>query len=378
MEILLILLFALYGIFVATLIFGWNKAVKNENGSFSTLQPPISVVVAVRNEERNIKNLLACLKKQEYPDFEIIVVNDHSEDDTYQLVAAEAAKDNRIKIIELGLQSGKKAALTRAVAKASGEIIVTTDGDCTMGSNWLEVIAKNFSADAQLVFGLVRISSQETTFASLQSTEFASVIGVGVATNQFGLPTMCNGANLAFRKSVFEEVSGYSGNTHVASGDDVFLLRKISKAYPEGIRFTPDKEAIVDTTPLDTFRDFTFQRIRWAGKWKVKTSLLTKCLAMFVFLINLIAISFPFLIVFRYIAVEVVISLIIMRSTIDRIFLKRMSSYMTIAWKLPHIILLQLIYPVYVVAIALAAGSRPFIWKGRKVYAGMMQNSQAN
>lgn len=378
MEILLILLFALYGIFVIILIFGWNKAVKHENGPFSKLQPPISVVVAVRNEEGNIKNLLSCLRKQEYPDFEIIIVNDHSEDATYQLVAAEIKKDSRIKIIDLDSESGKKAALTRAVAEANGEIIVTTDGDCTMGSNWLETIARNFSDDAQLVFGLVRISSQDTTFASMQATEFASVIGVGVATNQFGVPTMCNGANLAFRKSIFEEVSGYAGNAHIPSGDDVFLLKKISTAYPDGIRFTPDKEAIVDTTPLDTFRDFTFQRIRWAGKWKVKTSMLTKCMAVFVFLINLIAISFPFLIVFRYIAVEVVITLIIFRSTIDRIFLKRMSTYMTLAWKLPHIILLQLIYPVYVVVIALAAGSRPFIWKGRKVYAGMMQNSQSN
>ena len=68
MEILLILLFALYGIFVITLIFGWNKAVKDEKGPFSSLQPPISVVVPVRNEESNIKNLLECLKKQEYPE----------------------------------------------------------------------------------------------------------------------------------------------------------------------------------------------------------------------------------------------------------------------------------------------------------------------
>ncbi len=378
MEILLILLFSLYGIFVITLIFGWNKAIKCENKPTSDLQPFISVVVPVRNEAHNIKNLLNCLKNQSYPDFEIIVVNDHSEDTTRKVVVAEADNDKRIKIIDLHFESGKKAALTRAVAEAKGEIILTTDGDCTMGPNWLESIARNFSDDAQLVFGLVRISSQGTTFSSMQATEFASVIGVGVATNQFGMPTMCNGANLAFRKSIFQEVCGYAGNEHIPSGDDVFLLKKISTAYPDGIRFTPDKEAIVDTTPIDTFRDFTFQRIRWAGKWKVKTSLLTKCLAVFVFTINMIAISFPFLIVFRYIAVEVVIMLILIRSTIDRIFLKRMSNYMTLAWKLPHIILLQLIYPVYVVVIALAAGSRPFIWKGRKVYTGMMQNSQAN
>jgi hypothetical protein len=64
MEILLILLFALYGIFVITLIFGWNMAVKNEKGPFSTLNPPIYVVVPVLNDESNIKNLLGCLKKQ--------------------------------------------------------------------------------------------------------------------------------------------------------------------------------------------------------------------------------------------------------------------------------------------------------------------------
>lgn len=373
MEILLILLFALYGIFVMLVIFGWRKAVNPKETTHSSSQPFVSVVVPVRNEEQNIEKLLNCLLEQTYPAFEVIVVNDHSEDRTTELIANQ--KDSRLKLLDLDATSGKKAALSAGIKLATGEIIITTDGDCKMGTNWLSCIVKYFSPDTKLAFGLVRISAQGSTFASLQSTEFASVIGVGVATNQLGMPTMCNGANLAFRKSVFEEVSGYEGNEHIPSGDDVFLLKKISREYPAGIQFIPAVEAIVDTAPQETFRDFTFQRIRWAGKWKVKTSMLTKCMALFVFTINLIAISFPFLIVFRYIAVEVVISLIIFRSTVDRIFLKRMSNYMTLAWKLPHIILLQLIYPVYVVVIAIAAGSRPFIWKGRKIYSGINQNA---
>jgi hypothetical protein len=77
---------------------------------------------------------------------------------------------------------------------------------------------------------------------------------------------MCNGANIAYAKNVFYEVNGFAGIDHIASGDDMLLMHKIWKRYPESVMYLKAKEAIIATEPQPTWRSFFNQRIRWAGK----------------------------------------------------------------------------------------------------------------
>ena len=137
-----------------------------------------------------------------------------------------------------------------------------------------------------MVFGGVKLEGS-SFFSALQSHEFLSLIGTGAATLWYGLPSMCNGANLAFRKAIFFEVGGYANNLHIPSGDDEFLMRKIFQLFPEGIQFVSDSDAVVSTPASLALKEFVHQRVRWAGKWKHNVSSWNAVVAIFIFCFQL-------------------------------------------------------------------------------------------
>ena len=195
----------------------------------NTLQPKISLIIPARNEETNIGKLLAALSNQSYPKelTEIIVVDDHSTDNTATIVQ-QFPFAKLIQLKEDAINSYKKKAIEKGIAEATGELIVTTDADCNVNPGWLRAINSSFSDESvKMSFGAVRIQSDQTIFSRLQALEFSSLIGSGASTAAFGFPTMCNGANLAFTKEAFLQTNGYTGNEQIASGDDEFLMRKI-------------------------------------------------------------------------------------------------------------------------------------------------------
>ena len=101
-----------------------------------------------------------------------------------------------------------------------------------------------------MVIGAVRIKPTHSFFSKLQVIEFSSLIASAAATLTLGFPTMCNGANLAYRKTTFVEVNGFDGNAHIASGDDEFLMRKVVKKFgAKSLKFLRDFNAVVTTNP---------------------------------------------------------------------------------------------------------------------------------
>src|SRR5688572_12389412 len=222
-----------YLMFIAFLKRGWYLAGRVKGLPVAQFNS-FTVIVPVRNEARSISVLLQQLQALDYPDFEVIVVDDHSDDQTKALVDFFSKQDKRIRLIT-NEGKGKKKAITTAIGQSKGTIIVTTDGDCQVQRGWLHGINQKFQdAKTMMVFGGVSIQSH-SFFSTLQALEFSSLIGSGVALWAQGKPVMCNGANLAFRKEVFQQVGGYAGNEHIASGDDEFLMRKILQRYPRGI-----------------------------------------------------------------------------------------------------------------------------------------------
>ncbi len=346
---------------------GWNRAMLRKINTSPVFvdEPLFSVVIAARDEESNIAHLLDDLSKQRYNDFQVIIVDDHSGDMTREIVQQFVEKDGRFHLL-VADGKGKKQALAQGVQAAEGVIIATTDADCRVPENWIGGLNNYFGDDAiKLVFGGVRMVGS-SFFSKLQSLEFLSLIGSGAATAALGLPTLCNGANMAFRKSAFEAVDGYSGNLHIPSGDDEFLMRKILNGYPKGVTFVADPLAVVTTSPHRKLMDLIHQRIRWAGKWSLHTPLFYKALALSTFCFQTTLIIFPALLLLNLINPAVALLLWLSKVGFELFFLRRVAGFLQVSWSWSAFLLLQVIYPIYVVIIGIISNFSPFEWKGRK------------
>jgi cellulose synthase/poly-beta-1,6-N-acetylglucosamine synthase-like glycosyltransferase len=364
MTYYLSIVFALYFLTLITLLLGWNRATQNLSIS-NAKQNFITIIIAARNEEKNITNLLNSLLHLKYDrkNFEIILVNDHSEDTTL-LIGNEFFRENGMgRIVSLKEGSGKKTAITYGVSLAKGNIVAVTDSDCVVPADWLQRINQMFqNDDLQLCVGAVKIISDGKVFSSLQSLEFASVIGTGAATLGLGNPTMCNGANLSFRKKSFEEVNGYEGNFSYASGDDQFLMAKIEQHYPKSISFMSFPDSVVCTIALNSLSSFFSQRIRWAGKWSAMSGL-TKMLAVFTFLVQ---VSWIFLLILFFYNPLFAVPLIFIKFLLEFIFLYRIGSFLSSPFQPISFLVLQFLYAPYVIGTAIFSQVMTFRWKGRK------------
>ncbi|WP_310392237.1 glycosyltransferase [Hymenobacter sp.] len=247
-----------------------------------------SVLIAARNEAGALPWLLRDLAAQTLPAarFEVLVADDHSTDATAALVA-EAAREVgfSLRLVPLGpVQTGKKAALLAALQVAQAPWLVCTDADCRVGSGWLVAYAARVAQlpRANFISGPVLLTGPATFLHLLVGLEFAGLVGVGAACLARRRATMCNGANLAYRRAAFEAVGGFADNAHVASGDDEFLLHKIHAAYPGTVHFLADAASTVRTAAPATLRALLRQRVRWASKWRHYQSAAPRRLALLV------------------------------------------------------------------------------------------------
>ena len=235
-----------------------------------------SVIVPARNEENNIKQCLESILQQPYPMelFEVIIVNDHSTDETENIVLALQKQYSNLFLLNLKdhltnkqLTAYKKKAIELAAIQCDGSWIVTTDADCIVTDNWLS----NFDQYIQerepvFVAAPVMFTNDHSFLSVFQLLDFLSLQGITAASVSAGYHSMCNGANICYRKDVFTEVGRFIGIDHIASGDDMLLMHKIKLKYPGKIGYLYSKESIVLTSPMGTWKDFFNQRIRWASK----------------------------------------------------------------------------------------------------------------
>ncbi|MCP4440495.1 MAG: glycosyltransferase [Aureispira sp.] len=253
-------------------ITGWQQLPYIELPKHYTPTVSISIIVAARNEAKAIKDCLESLAQQNYPKhlFEILVVDDNSEDITSQIVCSFGKISSNIRLIRLnGFENrqGKKQAIATGIEQSNGNLIVTTDADCIMGSDWLYYIAyMHESEGAKFIAAPVVFHNEYSTFEQFQTLDFMGMMAITGAGIHKQFMHMCNGANLAYTKAVFEEVNGFEGIDHIASGDDMLLMQKVAKKYPNQLRFIKNKAATTYTNPKSTLKGFMQQRIRWASK----------------------------------------------------------------------------------------------------------------
>ena len=359
--VLLTGVFVLYFVLLILLLTGWNRAMRQREVPPLRKRPLISVVIPVRNEEMRMWTLLENLSLQEYTPFEIVVVDDDSQDETLWVARQSDLKNLRV------IQSkgrGKKEALASGIRASKGTIVVTTDADCLFPPQWLTLVCTEFQDPAvMMAFGGVRMEGDSAFAGSLQEMEFSSLIGSGASTAALGFPTMCNGANLAFRKKVFSEVKGYDDNLGIPSGDDEFLMHKVNKAHPGSIRFINKPSAVVRTEAQPGLRAFLNQRIRWASKWRYNSSAFAKTLAVLVLVLQISFIA-NWVLLF---SPDVLPALFLMavKMILEAAFLLQVCRFLETRWNWLAFLALQVLYPVYVVAVAAASFTMPFQWKNR-------------
>ena len=310
---------ALYFIMVMYYFVGWLRLKKSEIANPQSAMPFVSIVIPTRNEGDYIQACLESIFKQNYPKhlFDVVVVDDYSTDETLRL--AREVNETNLLVLDLMQYLGrpgeyvpnKKKALALGIKNAKGNLIITTDGDCTMNENWLSSMVNHFlQSEKKLITGPVMIMPARNPFAWFQQLDVMNMSAIGGATMRNGSPTMCNGANLMYAKETFLEVEGFKGNHDVPTGDDIFLMKKINERYPDSVGYVKDFDACVFTKAEKSLGGFISQRIRWISKstgfndWKIA---LTLYFAYFfnVFLIVAICFTFP-LSEFSWLAIAVV------------------------------------------------------------------------
>jgi len=329
----------------------------------------ISVIVPARNEENNIGRLLQALQDQSYPKelFEIIVVDDHSEDDTAGIVG-QFPSFKLLQLKEDNINSYKKKAIEKGIAAATGELIVTTDADCIPLPNWLATIV-SFKQENQSVFiaAPVVIDCNSSLVQIFQSMDFMVLQGITGAAVYKKKLSMCNGANLAYDRQSFYDVNGFSGVDQIASGDDMLLMHKIWKKYPDKVHYLKSKEAIVSTQAEKTWRSFFRQRIRWASKAKSYDDKRIIAVLLVVYFFNL---SFLALLVAGCWFPQCWIYLIglwIGKTIIEFPFFISLANFFNKRWAIPFFFFFQPLHIFYTIISGLFGQFGKYEWKGRKV-----------
>ena len=244
----------------------------NEQSIISTDQTPIvSVVIAARNEEKNLPDLIQDLVNQEYPleQLEIIIVDDRSTDFTPKILREAAENYAVVKYIRVEqLPTGmtpKKHALTLGIEMAKGDVILSTDADCRVGKFWVSSMAYSVVQQDGISIGYSKVAG-ESFFERFQMLDFLGIITANTGAGGWGHFWSGTGQNLAYNKSDFEAIGGFEPVKDRISGDDMYLVQSISKLKSGMINI--DANSFVTTAAVPTFSRFINQRIRWSSNSK--------------------------------------------------------------------------------------------------------------
>ncbi|GAB5555065.1 MAG: glycosyltransferase [Saprospiraceae bacterium] len=339
----------------------------------------IDIIIPARNEASNIEACLHSIFQNEYPldQFQVWVVDDFSEDGTAAIVKDLTLKHSNLNLIQLKDSSnqnqfpfGKKQAIASAIAQSKNELIVATDADCQVPDQWLNYIASYYQAhDKQFIAAPVNFMAERSLLERFQSLDFVGMMlitGAGIAQ---GWMHMSNGANLAYTRKVYQQVDGFQGIDHLASGDDMLLMQKIAHQFPGSIGFLKNSEATVSTKAQATLKDFVQQRVRWASKsnhypeWRVTAALA----GVFFFCWSILG-SFLLIPLQTTFFIPLFLGLLLLKASVDYYFLKEASHFFQRSELMRHFWPSQILHILYICFVGLLANLRKeYAWKGRKV-----------
>ncbi|HEC42420.1 MAG TPA: glycosyltransferase [Bacteroides sp.] len=364
-------LLLVYFLRIVSYLKGWNRSLQTVHGADD--HKGISLVIPVRNEESNIDLLINDLILQDYPEelLELIIVDDHSNDNTCEIVRSRLAEHPGLRLLELDIsEQGKKTALHKGILSASHRIILNTDGDCRIEKNWVSGMVKGFSDPGiRMITGAVLFEPCNGIFRGMQSLEFLSLTAVTAGAVGLKSPILCNAANLAYYREDYLRFTDEQVRLS-ESGDDIFLMLWLKKQYPSSMLFSSVHGTIVRTAPSENLLSFAMQRLRWTSKSRFYRDLHMISTALLVYGLNAM-IMFLIIASFRESGLILLTCLIFLgKSITDFLILLPVTRHYGKARLLRYFIPLEIIYFVYVSLIGLFGQIFSFTWKGRRIPVG--------
>ena len=372
MFILILSLFSLaYFILILWFIIGFDKCEQIENLQ-KKVHENFSIIIPFRDEEVNLPELLTSLSLLNYlfSKFEIIFVDDDSQDHSITIVKKWQLENTKFNTSLLKnkriTNSPKKDALSLAISKSNFNWIVTTDADCIIPKNWLAMFNQTIlNKNPYLIAAPVRFKKDHSFLHQFQNFNFLSLIGSTIGAFGLKKPFMCNGANLCYSKEIFNAVNGFEENAHLASGDDIFLLEKIVKNYPDKAIYLRSEQAIVETKSEANWNLFVQQQLRWASKTSAYTNFFTKGIGILVFIQSLLLIVCVLLLIINKEYFQYFIIIFTLKLVIDYYLIKKTAKFLNSNINFINFLFSSFLYPLFVVCIGVLSIAKNYEWKGR-------------
>lgn len=300
--------------------FAFYKRKENQVHSFE----PVSVVICAKNERDNLLNFLPEFLAQDYPTFEVIVVNDQSIDDTVDVLKAYSLQFPNLKVVTVPdndrFYGSKKFALTLGIKAAQYENVLLTDADCRPTSNqWIKLMS-NYPVNKSIVLGFGAYQKQpgmlnklirfETLFTAMQYFSFALC----------KMPYMGVGRNLAYKKELFFKNRGFSNHQHILSGDDDLFINEV--ANKTNIEIVFEKEAHTVSLPKTTFSSWLKQKKRHLSTGKYYQFKHKLILGIYPFSLLLFICSFVLLVVMQT-SIYLILGALVIRYLIQMLIFKK-------------------------------------------------------
>ena len=350
-----------YVAFATVTFIGFLKAKKNSDNIIESTKQ-ISVIVPFKNEANNILRLIESLKKQTNSNFNVLLIDDNSTDNSYSIAEKAIIGIRNFSLYKNPL-SGKKRAIEFAVSESTNNYFVTTDADCLITKNWINSIVKNkITTSNQMVIMPVLMTTSDNSFLShFQRNDYLALQMTTAGMAAVGNPVMCSGANLYFTKELYNNCKRWL-HFDLPSGDDMFLMLA-SKKQQFNIGYLLDNNVAVETKSEIGLRNFVNQRIRWGSKAKNYTDKgviiigLIPLLTYLSVLINIILSVNNFIYLFTALATMAILTICnyFLIYSFIRFFKKQK--------KIKYFVLSQLVYLLYFPIIALLSFIGIYKWK---------------
>jgi glycosyltransferase involved in cell wall biosynthesis len=323
----------------------------------------ITVLIPFRNEEHRIQVLLDSIKNSKLHPKEFIFIDDHSTDKTVQLIVNELGELN-FSVISLpdGI-TGKKKALRYATENSVSTYILTLDADVKFDSTYFESLSRLEESDFYILPAIMEAKSFKEYFFEI---DLILVNATNAALAGLSRPIMASGANLLYKRSIFNEVDNLESHINSASGDDTYLLRDF-RENKKDVRLISNRFCSIQTETPQSFREFIDQRLRWIGKTGDIKDNLSTSLAIGQ---SILTLAFFFLLIYSCIQTQwkILFVLFIVKSAIDLVLFAPYFSRIgrRITWL--FIPIYEVLFPIHTLMILTLMLTYKPKWKGREIY----------
>ncbi|MBD8490413.1 glycosyltransferase [Echinicola sp. CAU 1574] len=371
MNLLAFFFFGALVIYLAILVMlavFWRKSKGKTTEKMNIFDYPVTLLVPFRNEKSQLPKLLESLEKLTYPSLQVILIDDDSEDGGAEYVESWIkGKSYSHFLMVQSQEQGKKGAIEQGVVLSNGYIILTTDADCVLPTDWVENMLQPFNdPKVQMVAGPVMSEDRKSNFNQFQQIEWSSILLMTNFFFQINKPIMCSAANMGYRKEAFQHLGGYQGNSEQRSGDDSFLLEKMVRAFGHhAIHYFTDKKVLVRTKAQKSWSLFLAQRARWISKWNQHQSMENAFGAVVTAGFSLASLLSPLLLLGSGWMPLLFLLYWVLKLGVEYVVMNKVLEGYEIKAPFLSFIYASFCHPCFVIVVALSSFFGKFKWKGR-------------